>query len=193
MDGITRWWWVPAAFVVLPDLPVESWVSSASGIATGFGSLAGSLVDLVLVLAPGAVLAIRSHPTPTAIHDRVVPTIALGSVALVAAMLVGTGGPDASESVGAAMLAFGFCSQSLSWRRAAAFVAIALTLGADVTGSFANSVSQGIFGGLAIVDSSMDVVVALLAYSIAPVTVYWSRLLRRRASSSATPPAIVRS
>lgn len=183
-DGVTRWWWLPATGFVLLGLPVESWVGSASLVATRIGPVAGSALDLIVVLAPGAVLALCVPRTRTVIHDRVVPTVVVVAVSVAAAMLVGAEGPDASLSVGFALLAFGVCSQSASWRRALTFFAVAIALGAQVPGSFATSAAQGdFFGGLAVVDASMEVVVALLAFSIAPLTTAWRYVLRRHGAN----------
>jgi hypothetical protein len=97
------------------------------------------------------------------------------------AMKINENGPDVTLSVGLALLALGHWSQSASLRRAAAFVIVAVALGAQVPASFAISMSQGLAGPTAWVDASMDVVVALLAFGIAPMTRVWERLLKRKA------------
>jgi hypothetical protein len=178
---VTRWWWLPAVSFVAIGLPVEGWVTGSSFFATRLTPIVGLAVDVLVVLAPAAVLLARARSPRVEIHGRIVPVVAVSAVSLVLAMLIGQAGQDVSLSVGMALLAFGTCSQSSSWRRAAAFVVIALALGAQVPASFASAVSQGNLGPVAIRDASMEFVVACLCFAIAPLCLAWDQLLARRA------------
>jgi hypothetical protein len=179
-DGVTRWWWLPAVSFVAIGLPVEGWVTGSSFLATRLTPIVGLAVDVLVVLAPAAVLLARARSPRVETHGRIVPVVAVSAVSVVLAMLIGQAGPDVSLSVGMAMLAFGTCSQSSSWRRAAAFVVIALALGAQVPASFASAISQGNLGPVAIRDASMELVVACLCFAIAPLSRAWDQLLARR-------------
>jgi hypothetical protein len=101
----------------------------------------------------------------------------VAAVAMVLAMRIGENGPDVTLSVGLALLALGYLSQSASWRRAVVFVMVALVLGAQVPASFA--ITQGLAGPTAWVDSPVDVLIAVLAFGIVPATRVWVRLLKR--------------
>jgi len=127
------------------------------------------------------VLLVRSRPPRVDVHGRTVPVVAVTAVSVVLAMLVGQTGPDVSLSVGLTMLAFGACSQASSWTRALVFIAIAMTLGAHVPASFANAVSQGSLGPVAIRDASLELVIACLCFAIAPLSTAWGHVLERRA------------
>lgn len=190
-DGTKRRWWLPGTAFVALGLPVESWVTGSSFLASQVGSFAGTAVDLAAVLTPAAVYLMLAKTPRTASRNRLVPSVAMISVSLVAAMLVGQYGPDVSLSVGIALLSFGVLSQSASWRRAAAFIAVALCLGAQVAASFATGISQGYpgFGFVAFKDASLEVVVALLAYSIAPLSAAWDHLLTQRSTAVVEAPA----
>jgi hypothetical protein len=179
-DSVTRWWWLPATLFVMFDLPFEAWIGSSSVVTSNAGAFVGSALDLTVMLAPAAVLTMLTTRTRVALtHERIVPSIAIVATCVLLAMLVGIEGPDASTAA-LAMLAFGILSQSWSGRRAAVFVAIALSLGGDLPGSLAMSLSQGSLGSVAIRDGSVDFVIALLAFSIAPLAHAWARVLGRR-------------
>jgi hypothetical protein len=176
-DGVTRWWWVPATLLVVLGPPIDDWVGW-SIVSTQGGFVAGSVLDLAAILAPGAVLAVHTRGgRGITTRDRLIPTVFVTTVAVVLAMRIGENGPDTTLSVGLALLALGHWSQSASWRRAAAFVVVAVALGAQVPASFAISASQDLAGPTAWVDASMDVVVSLLAFGIVPMTSVWGRLL----------------
>jgi hypothetical protein len=180
-DGVTRWWWVPATLFVVLGPPIDDWVGW-SIVSTQVGFVAGSVLDLATILGPVALLAVRTRGRQrTTTRDRLIPTVFVAAVAIALAMRISESGPDVTLSVGVALLALGLLSQSASWRRALAYVIVALALGAQVPASFATSMSQGLAGPTAWVDSSMDVVVALLAFGIVPMTQAWGLLLKRRA------------
>lgn len=180
-DGVTRWWWLPAVLFIAIGLPVEGWVQGSSFLATRLAPILGSAFDVLVILAPAAVLFARARGPRVEIHGRVVPVVAVSAASVALAMLLGPAGADVSLSVGVALLTFGTCSQSSSWRRAAAFVVIAMALGAQVPASFANAASQGFLGPIAFRDSSVEVVVACLCFAIAPLSRAWGQLLARRA------------
>lgn len=114
------------------------------------------------------------------------PSIAIVATSVLLAMLVGIEGADASTAA-LAMLAFGILSQSWSWRRAAAFLGIALSLGATLPASLAMSLSHGnVVGSAAIGDSYVDLGIALLAFSIAPLASVWARVFGRPRAATAT-------
>lgn len=185
-DGVTRLWWVPATLFVMFDLPFESWIGSTSVVTSSAGAFVGSGLDLVVILAPAAVLAmLTTRKRVELTHDRIVPSIAIVAICVLLAMLVGIGGPDASTAA-LAMLAFGICSQSWSWRRAAVFVAIALSLGADLPGSLAMSLSQGHLESIGLRDGTVDFGIALLAFSIAPLASVWARVFGQPRAVAAT-------
>jgi hypothetical protein len=180
-DGVTRWWWIPATLFVVLGAPVGDWVGW-SIVASQIGHVAGAVLDLATILGPLALLAVRTEGRKgIATRDRLIPTVFIAAVAMVLAMRIGESGPDVTLSVGLALLALGHLSQSASWRRAAAFVVIALALGTQVPASFVIAMSQGLAGSTAWVDASMDVVVAVLAFGMVPMTHAWERLLQRRA------------
>jgi hypothetical protein len=166
-DGVTRWWWLPAVLFVGIGTPVEGWVQGSSFLATRLTPVVGSAVDVLLVLAPAAVLFARARgrraEIPDRIVGRIVPVVAVSAVCVVLAMLVGQSGPDVSGSVGITLLTFGACSRSSSWGRAVAFVLIAIAVGAQVPGSF-------------------EIVVACLCFAIAPLSRAWDHLLIRLAA-----------
>jgi hypothetical protein len=60
-----------------------------------------------------------------------------------------------------------------------AFVLIAVALGAQIPASLANSLSQGYLGPVAVLDAAVDIGVAVLAFSIAPLSALSRRLLRQ--------------
>ena len=180
-DGVKRWWWLPAVLFVALGLPVESWVHGSSFLATRLPSIVGAAVDALLVLAPAVVLLSRTHAPRVEIVGRVVPVVFVFALSVAMAMVVGQTGPDVSLSVGLALLSFGALSQSSSWLRALSFVAIALALGAQVPSSFATAISQGYLGPLAVRDASLEVVIALFCFAIAPLSRAWEQLLARRA------------
>jgi hypothetical protein len=180
-DGVTRWWWVPATLFVALGPPIADWVGW-SIVSSRFGLVAGSLLDLVTILGPLAVLAARTRSQRVSkTRDRLIPTVLVATVAIVLAMRIGENGPDVTLSVGLALLALSHLSQSASWHRAVAFVIVALALGAQVPASFVISASQGLAGPTAWMDASMDVALALLAFGIIPMTRVWVRLLNRGA------------
>lgn len=168
------------------DLPFESWrIGSTSVVTSSAGAFVGSALDLAVMLAPAAVLAMLTTRTRVELTgDRIVPSIVAVATSVLIAMLVGIEGPDASTAA-LAMLAFGICSQSWSWRRAAVFVAIALSLGADLPGSLAMSLSQGQLGSMGLRDGMVDFWIAL-AFSIAPLASVWARVFRQRSPVAAT-------
>ena len=178
-DGVTRWWWVPATLFVVLGPPIDDWVGW-SIVSTQVGVVAGSVLDLATILGPVALLAHTRGRQGVTTRDRLIPTVFVAAVAIVLAMRVGESGPDVTLSVGLALLALGHWSQSGSWRRAVAFVIVAIALGAQVPASFVIAMSQDMAGPTAWVDTSMDVVVALLAFGIVPMTQAWGRLLKRR-------------
>lgn len=180
-DGVTRWWWVPATLFVVLGPPIDDWVGW-SIVSTQVGFVAGSLLDLATILGPVALLAVRTRGRQRiTTSDRVIPTLFVVAVAIVLAMRISESGPDVTLSVGLALLALGLLSQSASWRRALAFVMVALALGPQVPASFVIAMSQGLAGSTAWIDASMDVVVAVLAFGIAPMTLAWGRLVKREA------------
>jgi hypothetical protein len=180
-DGVTQWWWVPATFFVALGPPVGDWVGW-SIVASQVGHVPGGVLDLATILGPLALLAVRTRSRRAiTTRDRLIPTSFVATVAIVLAMRIGESGPDVTLSVGLALLALGHLSQSASWRRAVAFVVVALALGVQVPASFVIAMSQGLAGPTAWVDASMDVVVAVLAFGIVPMTQAWGRLLKRRA------------
>jgi hypothetical protein len=180
-DGVTRWWWVPATLFVALGPPIADWVGW-SIVSSRVGLVAGSLLDLATILGPLAVLAARARSQRgIKTRDRLIPTVLVAAVAIVLAMRIGESGPDVTLSVGLALLALGYLSESASWHRAVAFVIVALALGAQVPASFVISASQGLAGPIAWVDASMDVALALLAFGIIPMTRVWVRLLNRSA------------
>ena len=169
-DGIKRWWWVPAALFVLPDAPFESWIGTTSWVATHLGAPGRSVVDLATILAPGAVLALRSdRPAARIGDDRIVPAFIVIAISFLLAIGIGIDGPDASIATALTLLAFGVCSQSSSPPRALIFLVVAVALGADIPGSFAWSAAQGDIGSVAVRDGTVDIAIALLAFSIAPL------------------------
>jgi hypothetical protein len=180
-DGVIRWCWVPATLFVVLGPPIDDWVGW-SIVSTQVGFVAGSILDLATILAPVAVLAVHTRGRQgITTRDRLIPTVFVAAVAVLLAMRIGESGPDMTLSVGLASLALGHWSQSASWSRATAFVLVAVALGAQVPASFAMSASQDLAGPTAWVDASMDVVVALLAFGIVPMTQVWGRLLKRHA------------
>jgi hypothetical protein len=183
-DGENRWWWVPACLFVLADRPFEAWVGSTSVISANFGVLAGSATDAALILAPGILRATRSTASPEPLGDeRILPSLAVFVVSLLLAMLVGINGPDASTAAALAIFAFGICSRSRSWMRAVTFVAIAACLGAALPASAALALAQGQLGWAGR-DATVDLAIALLSYSIAPLS-YAVHLVRVRHALSA--------
>ena len=189
-DGVTRWWWLPALLFVAIGLPVEGWVTGSNILTTRTLPVAGSVVDLIAVLAPAAVLlGLTRTRRAQASPGRLVPVIAVAAVSVTLAMLVGQTGPDVSISVGVALLVLGVLSQSSSWLRALSFVAIAIVLGAQIPASLANAISQGDLGVVAIRDASMEIVVACLCFSIAALSRAWSRLLSRQGQQGLIPGA----
>jgi len=86
--------------------------------------------------------------------------------------------------VGMALIALGVFSRSSSPKRAVAFVLIAVCLGAQIPASVAISLSQGELGSVAITDALIDTAVAVLAFSIVPVSVMSRRLFERPAGSA---------
>jgi hypothetical protein len=179
-DGVTRWWWVPGTLLVGLGSPVDYWVGS-SVVATSFGFGAGALVDLVAVLFPAGIVWVRTRRAESVrVRGRLIPTLLVGTIAAILSMRVGVDGPDLSVPVGAALLALGIFSQSSSWMRASAFVLIAVALGAQIPASLAISLSQGFVGPVAFVDALVDVAVALLAFSIAPLSTVSRRLFERQ-------------
>lgn len=178
-DRVLRWWWVPATMFLLFGAPVDAWIGW-SAIAMNLGSVPGTAVDLVALLAPAGALILSTRPSGVRIHDRVVPTVLGAGVAAILAMRIGSNGPDVSLGVGAALLAFGAFSQSTSWRRAVVFIGLAVALGSQIPASFAVALSQRLTGPVAWVDASMDIVIALLAFSIAPLARLSQRLLASR-------------
>jgi hypothetical protein len=167
-------------FIVLGP-PVDDWVGW-SIVSTQAGFFAGSVLDLATILGPLVLIAVRTRGRQgIKTRDRLIPTVFVAAVAIVLAMRIGGSGPDVTLSVGLALLALGHLSQSASWRRAVAFVIVALALGAQVPASFVMSLSQGLAGPTAWVDATLDVVVAVLAFGIVPMTQVWERLLKRRA------------
>lgn len=174
-DGVTRWWWVPATLFVVLGPPIDDWVGW-SIVSTQVGFVVGSVLDLATILGPVALLAVRTRGRQgITSRDRLIPTVFVAAVAIALAMRIGESGPDVTLSVGLALLALGHLSQSASWRRAVSFVVVALALGAQVPASFVISMSQGLAGPTAWVDASMDVVVAVLAFGIVPMTQAWGR------------------
>jgi hypothetical protein len=184
-DGVTRWWWVPATLFVVLGPPIDDWVGW-SIVSTQVGLVAGSVLDLVTILGPVALLAVRPRGRQGITNrDRLIPTVFVTAVAMILAMRISEIGPDVTLSVGLALLALGHLSQSASWRRAVAFVIVAIALGAQVPASFVIAMSQDMAGPTAWVDASMDVVVAVLAFGIVPMAQAWGRLLKRR------PPRVI--
>ena len=177
-DGVTRWWWVPGTALVVFGFPVDHWVGW-SVISTRFGFAAGSIVDLLTVLAPALVAWLGARGSLVRIHGRLIPALLVTTISAVLAMRVGIDGPDLSLPVGATVLALGIFSQSSSWQRASAFLLIAVSLGAQIPASLAVSLSQGAVGPIATADASVDIAVAVLAFSIAPMTPIVRRLLAR--------------
>jgi hypothetical protein len=96
-------------------------------------------------------------------------------------MRIGIDGPDLSLPVGIALIAFGVFSQSSSPKRAVALLLIAVSLGAQIPASLAVTIGQGEFGPVAITDAFVDIAVALLAFSIAPLSVVSRGFLERPA------------
>jgi hypothetical protein len=185
-DGIARWWWVPATLFVLPDAPFESWVGATSSIATHVGGPLSSLVDLVTYLAPGAVVALGSDRRNIRLaDDRIVPATVVIAASLLVAFSIGVDGPDASIAACVAVVAFGVCSQSTSLVRALIFVAVVVALGADIPGSFARAASQGDVGSTALRDGTVDIAIALLSFTIAPLAQATRRIRLRLAPHSA--------
>ncbi|MGH2640744.1 MAG: hypothetical protein ACRDGO_03485 [Actinomycetota bacterium] len=182
-DGVTRWWWVPGTALVIFGFPVDHWVGW-SVITTRFGVTAGSIVDLLAVLAPAGVAWLGARGRRVGIHGRLIPALLIGTISAIITMRVGIDGPDLSLPVGAALLALGILSRSSSWQRASAFLLIAVSLGAQIPAAFAVSLSQGSVGPIAIADASVDIAVAVLAFSIAPLTPMVRRLLARNAGSA---------
>ncbi len=179
-DGVTRWWWVPGTMLVLFGFPVDHWVGW-SVVSTRLGSVAGSLVDWVAVVAPAGVASLGVRRSHVKSRGRLVPTLVVVTISAILAMRIGIDGPDLSLPVGMALLALGVFSKSSSPKRAVAFVLIAVSLGAQIPASLAVSLSQGEVGSVAITDAMIDIAVAILAFSIAPLSVVSRRLFERPA------------
>jgi hypothetical protein len=177
-DRVIRWWWLPATLFLIFGAPVDAWIGW-SAVSMKLGYVPGTAVDLVAILAPAGALILLTRPSGVRIHDRLVPAVLIAGVSVILAMRVGNDGPDASFGVAAALLALGTLSQSTSWRRAVVFVALAVALGSQIPASLANALSQRLTGPVAWVDASMDIAIALLAFSIAPL----ARVSRRMFAS----------
>jgi hypothetical protein len=185
-DGVTRWWWVPATALVALGLPVDDWVGW-SAVSTAAGAITGAAADLAAMLAPVGVAWFVVRGRRIEVRGRLIPALLVAGVVLILGFRVGVDGPDLTPSVGVALLALGLGSQSSSWRRAVAFVLIAVALGAQVPASLANALAQGRLGPVAFVDATVDIGVSLLAFGIAPL----SAVSRRVLGSSARRPATV--
>jgi hypothetical protein len=114
------------------------------------------------------------------VHDRIVPAVLVAGISAIIAMQVGAGGPDASAGVAVAVLTSGTLSRSTSWRRAFVFIGLAVALGSQIPASLAIALSQRLTGPVAWIDASMDVAIALLAFSIAPLARPSQRIFARR-------------
>jgi len=187
-DGVTRWWWVPGTALVVFGFPVDHWVGW-SVISTRFGFAAGSIVDLLTVLAPAGVAWFGARASRVRIQGRLIPALLVTTISAILAMRVGIDGPDLSLPVGAALLALGIFSRSSSWQRASAFLLIAVSLGAQIPASLAVSLSQGVVGPIATADAFLDITVAALAFSIAPLTPISRRLHVRHAGAPVHAPS----
>jgi hypothetical protein len=181
-DRVLDWWWMPAALFVLLGVPVDSWIVWTV-ISTKYGFAAGAIVDALAILAPPGVLVLLRRQPAVKVRDRLIPAVLVVAVSAVLSMRIGIYGPDTTLSVGVALLALGIFSQSTSWRRAVLFVVIALALGSQVPSSMATAFSQHLTGPVAWVDASLDVAIALLAFSIAPLARVTRNILHRRATS----------
>ena len=179
-DGLTRWWWVPGTMLVLFGFPVDDWVGW-SVVMTRFGVVAGSLVDWLAVLAPAGVAWLGARRNHVRSPGRLVPTLVVVTISATLTMRIGIDGPDLSLPVGIALIAFGVFSQSSSPKRAVALLLIAVSLGAQIPASLAVTIGQGEFGPVAITDAFVDIAVALLAFSIAPLSVVSRGFLERPA------------
>lgn len=182
-DGVTRWWWVPGTMLVLFGFPVDHWIGW-SLVSARLGVVAGSLVDWMAVLAPAGVawLGVRRNHVRSA--GRLIPTLLVVTISAILTMRIGIDGPDLSLPVGMALIGFGVFSQSSSPKRAVAFVLIAISLGAQIPASFAVSLAMGEVGPVAITDALIDIAVAVLAFSIAPLSVVSRRLFERPAGDA---------
>jgi len=178
-DRVLRWWWLPATLFLLFGAPVDWWIGS-SAIAMKLGAGPGIAIDVVTVLAPAGALILSTRSSGMRIHDRLVPAVLVSGVAAILSMQVGSDGPDVSLGVAAALLALGILSRSTSWRRAVVFIGLAVALGSQIPASFAIALSQRLTGPVAWVDASMDVLIALLAFSIAPLARMSQRLFAGR-------------
>ena len=187
-DGVTRWWWVPGTMLVLFGFPVDHWVGW-SVVSTRLGVVAGSLVDWLAVLAPAGVAWLGARRNHVESPGRLVPTLLVVTISAILTMRIGIDGPDLSLPVGMALIALGVFSQSSSPKRAVAFVLVAVSLGAQIPGSLAVALGQGEVGSVAITDALVDIAVAVLAFSIAPLSVVSRRLFERPPGDAAVPAA----
>jgi hypothetical protein len=187
-DGVTRWWWVPGTMLVLFGFPVDQWVGW-SVVSTRLGSVAGSLVDWLAVLAPAGVAWLGARPNHDKSPGRLVPTLLVVTISAILTMRIGIDGPDLSLPVGMALIALGVFSRSSSPKRAVAFVLIAVCLGAQIPASLAVSLGQGEIDSVAISDALIDIAVAVLAFSIAPLSGASRRLFERPGGSAVVPAA----
>jgi hypothetical protein len=133
------------------------------------------------VVAPAGVASLGVRRSHVKSRGRLVPTLVVVTISAILAMRIGIDGPDLSLPVGMALLALGVFSKSSSPKRAVAFVLIAVSLGAQIPASLAVSLSQGEVGSVAITDAMIDIAVAILAFSIAPLSVVSRRLFERPA------------
>ena len=187
-DGVARWWWVPGTMLVLFGFPVDHWIGW-SVVSTRLGVVAGSLVDWLVVLAPAGVAWLGARRNHVKSSGRLIPTLLVVTISAILTTRIGIDGPDLSLPVGMALIGFGVFSQSSSPKRAVAFVLIAVSLGAQIPASLAVSLGQGEVGSVAITDALIDIAVAVLAFSIAPLSVVSRRLFDRPADDAVVHPA----
>jgi hypothetical protein len=182
-DGETRWWWIPGTMLALFGFPVDHWIGP-SVVSTRLGSVAGSLVDWLAVLAPAGVAWLGARRNRVKSPGRLVPTLLIVTISAILTMRIGIDGPDLSLPVGMALIGLGVFSRSSSPKRAVAFVLIAVCLGAQIPASVAISLGQGELGSFAITDALIDTAVAVLAFNIAPLSVVSRRMFERPAGSA---------
>ena len=181
-DGARRWW-LPGVLGILALMDLAGNSSGVqSALATGMHPLLGALVDAALVLGPAALLARARGVRHEEIAGRLVPSVFAVAASFLLIMLVGQSGPDGSLPVAVLTLTFGIVSSRWSVRRAALFAWLGLFLGRLASGDITLGAADGSFPLLALVSEGwVDMVVALLAFAIAPA----SRALARRVSVSA--------